>query len=84
MQRQLGGDEQQNKDDDSPVTVADYGAQAVVAWSLQRAFPAAFCMVAEEDSTALMCAASQPSLALALFTLACLGWVVRIQRSRRV
>jgi 3'(2'), 5'-bisphosphate nucleotidase/inositol polyphosphate 1-phosphatase len=54
VQRQLGGDEQQNKDDDSPVTVADYGAQAVVAWCLLRAFPAAFSMVAEEDSAALM------------------------------
>lgn len=59
VQRQLGSNEQQSKDDDSPVTVADYGAQAVVAWSLQRAFPAAFSMVAEEDSTALMCAITQ-------------------------
>jgi len=46
--------EKQDKEDDSPVTVADYGAQAVVAWVLQKASPgAAISMVAEEDSADL-------------------------------
>ena len=35
VQRRLSSAERQDKQDDSPVTVADYGAQAVVAWSLQ-------------------------------------------------
>lgn len=54
MQQQLSDAEKVDKQDDSPVTVADYGAQAVVAWALRRADPgAALSMVAEEDSASL-------------------------------
>eukprot|EP00192_Tetraselmis_astigmatica_P013051 CAMPEP_0117654282 /NCGR_PEP_ID=MMETSP0804-20121206/3659_1 /TAXON_ID=1074897 /ORGANISM="Tetraselmis astigmatica, Strain CCMP880" /LENGTH=423 /DNA_ID=CAMNT_0005460549 /DNA_START=1 /DNA_END=1272 /DNA_ORIENTATION=+ len=43
--------EKQDKNDDSPVTVADYAAQAVVAWVLRGASPdGTLSMVAEEDS----------------------------------
>jgi len=50
------GEETKDKADDSPVTVADYGAQALVAWSLARdsqSSPVPFSMVAEEDSADL-------------------------------
>lgn len=54
VQRQLGEAEKQAKQDSSPVTVADYGAQALVAWSLARASPGVkLSMVAEEDSESL-------------------------------
>lgn len=46
-------DEKVDKVDDSPVTVADYGAQAIVAWILQRESGSAPSMVAEEDSASL-------------------------------
>ena len=45
-------DEKQDKQDDSPVTIADYGAQSVVAWVLQRELGPPV-MVAEESSEAL-------------------------------
>ena len=39
------------KDDSSPVTVADYGAQALVSWSLLKTLPGQkLSMIAEEDS----------------------------------
>lgn len=51
VQLQLSSAERQSKDDASPVTVADYGAQVLVAWSLQRSLPhQPLSMVAEEDS----------------------------------
>lgn len=54
VQRQLKSSEKTSKEDASPVTIADYGAQAVVAWSLRRAFPdTPLQMVAEEDSSDL-------------------------------
>lgn len=54
MQRQLTEGEKQDKPDSSPVTVADYGAQAVVTWSLSRSLPGSnIAMVAEEDSADL-------------------------------
>lgn len=54
VQQQLKDDESVSKDDASPVTVADYGAQALVAWSLQNSFGAnGFSMVAEEASNDL-------------------------------
>lgn len=60
MQATLGRGEKSDKEDDSPVTVADYGAQALVAFSLTRGLlggsPASsspFSMVAEEDSADL-------------------------------
>ena len=49
------------KDDRSPVTVADYAAQAVVASMLQRAFPNDV-LVAEEDSKALRNAENSETL----------------------
>lgn len=55
VQQQLSSSETAGKQDDSPVTVADYGAQALVAWVLQQADPATkLSMVAEEDSTDLV------------------------------
>ncbi|KAI7841336.1 hypothetical protein COHA_004954 [Chlorella ohadii] len=54
VQVQLQRGEKTEKDDESPVTVADYGAQALVAWSLQRSFPGqAVSLVAEEDAVEL-------------------------------
>uniref|UniRef100_A0A7R9YUZ8 3'(2'),5'-bisphosphate nucleotidase n=1 Tax=Chlamydomonas euryale TaxID=1486919 RepID=A0A7R9YUZ8_9CHLO len=54
VQTQLGDAEKEDKSDDSPVTVADYGAQVLVAWVLQKSCaPARLSMVAEEDSTTL-------------------------------
>ncbi|KAK9826270.1 hypothetical protein WJX74_004713 [Apatococcus lobatus] len=54
VQQVLKDDEKTNKLDASPVTIADYGAQALVAWSLQQSLPQQkFSMVAEEDATDL-------------------------------
>lgn len=54
VQTQLKRGEASEKDDSSPVTVADYGAQALVAWSLLRSFPGQpISLVAEEDSADL-------------------------------
>lgn len=60
VQATLGRGEKSDKEDDSPVTVADYGAQALVAFSLTRTTTspslspsAPFSMVAEEDSADL-------------------------------
>lgn len=64
MQTQLADGEKQDKPDSSPVTVADYGAQAVVAWSLSRSFPGSkISMVAEEDSGDLRAPEGQTMLA---------------------
>ena len=54
VQVQLKRGEWSEKEDDSPVTVADYGAQALVAWSLQQSLPGQrLSMVAEEDAVDL-------------------------------
>lgn len=54
VQTELKRGEASEKDDSSPVTVADYGAQALVAWSLLRSFPGQdISLVAEEDSADL-------------------------------
>ena len=51
VQSQLRESEKMEKGDSSPVTVADYGAQVLTSWSLQRSLPGVeFKMVAEEDS----------------------------------
>lgn len=64
MQQQLKQGEKTDKEDDSPVTVADYGAQALVAWSLRAAFPgAALSLVAEEDAADLRSEEGAPMLA---------------------
>ncbi|CAM6129786.1 unnamed protein product [Calypogeia fissa] len=51
VQRKLLTKEMQAKADKSPVTVADYGSQALVSWALERELPSGtFSMVAEEDT----------------------------------
>lgn len=50
------------KRDKSPVTVADFGSQAIIAATLCRAFPD-IPLIAEEDSTALRSQDNQRSLA---------------------
>ncbi|MCE5276838.1 MAG: 3'(2'),5'-bisphosphate nucleotidase [Planctomycetaceae bacterium] len=41
------------KDDRSPVTIADFGAQAIICRAIQKAFPGD-CILAEEHATAIM------------------------------
>ena len=55
VQNQLTSSEKVEKAaDGSPVTVADFGAQALVAWSLQRSLPdLPYSMIAEEDAAEL-------------------------------
>jgi hypothetical protein len=54
VQRELRDDDRRDKADASPVTAADYAAQACVAWALRRAGlggdAGGLSMVAEEDS----------------------------------
>ncbi|GLJ55660.1 hypothetical protein SUGI_1195390 [Cryptomeria japonica] len=51
VQRSLLQSDTQSKMDNSPVTVADYGSQAVISFVLERELPpGSFSMVAEEDS----------------------------------
>lgn len=54
VQWQLRKEEKTEKGDGSPVTVADYGAQVLVSWSLLRSLPnQTFSMIGEEDSADL-------------------------------
>eukprot|EP00249_Psilotum_nudum_P009378 c21894_g1_i1 orf=66-1316(+) len=54
VQRRLLSNETQAKVDKSPVTVADYGSQALVSWALERTLPqGSFSLVAEEDADEL-------------------------------
>lgn len=63
VQRGLIAKETQTKSDKSPVTVADYGSQALVSWSLAREYPSgSFSMVAEEDSEELRTEEGAPML----------------------
>ncbi|MBA0614435.1 hypothetical protein Godav_014734 [Gossypium davidsonii] len=50
VQKALLQSDVQSKNDKSPVTVADYGSQALVSFVLQQEFPDNFSLVAEEDS----------------------------------
>ncbi|OMO57201.1 Inositol monophosphatase, partial [Corchorus capsularis] len=50
VQKALLQSDVQSKNDRSPVTVADYGSQALVSYVLQQEFPSEFSLVAEEDS----------------------------------
>ncbi|XVF61034.1 hypothetical protein PTKIN_Ptkin08bG0095900 [Pterospermum kingtungense] len=50
VQKSLLQSDVQSKNDRSPVTVADYGSQALVSFLLQKKFPTEFSLVAEEDS----------------------------------
>ncbi|XP_019181745.1 PREDICTED: SAL1 phosphatase-like [Ipomoea nil] len=53
----------QSKSDKSPVTVADYGSQAVVSFILQKELPSnSFSLVAEEDSEDLRKEESQETI----------------------
>ena len=52
VQSSLVSEETVRKKDDSPVTVADFGAQAVICHELMKAFPD-IPIVAEEDSSEL-------------------------------
>lgn len=53
----------QSKSDKSPVTVADYGSQAVVSFVLERELPSeSFSLVAEEDSGDLRTEEAQETL----------------------
>jgi 3'(2'), 5'-bisphosphate nucleotidase / inositol polyphosphate 1-phosphatase len=63
VQAQLTSSEKVEKSDDSPVTVADFGAQALVAWSLQRSLPdLPYSMVGEEDAAELRTPEGEPML----------------------
>ncbi len=62
VQQALVSEETLAKKDKSPVTVADYGAQAVVHAELARAFPQDP-IVAEEDTAALRAPGNAPLLA---------------------
>ncbi|XP_022751988.1 SAL1 phosphatase-like [Durio zibethinus] len=50
VQKALLQSDVQSKNDRTPVTVADYGSQALVSFMLQHEFPGEFSLVAEEDS----------------------------------
>ncbi|XP_022773799.1 SAL1 phosphatase-like isoform X1 [Durio zibethinus] len=50
VQKVLLQSDVQSKNNRSPVTVADYGSQALVSFLLQQEFPAGFSLIAEEDS----------------------------------
>ncbi|GAQ81973.1 Inositol monophosphatase family protein [Klebsormidium nitens] len=64
VQSRLLAKETQSKSDESPVTVADYGSQALISWALERALPkGTFSMVAEEDSDDLQAESAGPMLA---------------------
>eukprot|EP01025_Chloroclados_australasicus_P011406 TRINITY_DN14935_c0_g1_i1.p1 TRINITY_DN14935_c0_g1~~TRINITY_DN14935_c0_g1_i1.p1 ORF type:complete len:360 (-),score=46.80 TRINITY_DN14935_c0_g1_i1:155-1213(-) len=65
VQNQLKQSETVSKLDTSPVTIADYGAQALVTWSLLQNYEdsSLFSMIAEEDSSDLRQAESKDMLA---------------------
>ncbi|XP_010537001.1 PREDICTED: PAP-specific phosphatase HAL2-like [Tarenaya hassleriana] len=64
-----GGVHVQSKDDDSPVTVADWSVQAIVSWVLSEVFGARnVSIVAEEDTETLSKADSSGLLAAVLDT----------------
>ncbi|XWS29907.1 hypothetical protein CRYUN_Cryun24cG0070700 [Craigia yunnanensis] len=50
VQKALLQSDVQSKNGRSPVTVADYGSQALISFVLRQEFPAEFSLVAEEDS----------------------------------
>ena len=66
VQRDLGDDEQKAKNDDSPVTVADFGAQAIVAWALShgRAHLASPTSSSTSSSTSPSTSSALPALSL--------------------
>lgn len=53
VQRDMLAADAVSKSDDSPVTIADYGCQAVVAYLLSKEGGGKFEMIAEEDSSSL-------------------------------
>lgn len=63
VQKKLVQTDVQSKSDQSPVTVADYGSQAVISVILQKELPSSsFSLVAEEDSEDLRKEHSQETL----------------------
>ncbi|KAG2716222.1 hypothetical protein I3843_03G115300 [Carya illinoinensis] len=63
VQKALLQSDVQAKSDKSPVTVADYGSQALVSFVLERELPSdSFSLVAEEDSGDLCKASGQETL----------------------
>ncbi|KAL9462466.1 hypothetical protein AB3S75_000468 [Citrus x aurantiifolia] len=63
VQKALLQSDVQSKNDKSPVTVADYGSQALVSFALQKEFPSEpFSLVAEEDSKDLCKDGAQETL----------------------
>ncbi|PKI32850.1 hypothetical protein CRG98_046759 [Punica granatum] len=63
VQRALLQSDVQSKSDKTPVTVADYGSQALVSFILQRELPSEnFSLVAEEDSGDLRTASGTETL----------------------
>ncbi|GAY62124.1 SAL1 phosphatase [Citrus sinensis] len=63
VQKALLQSDVQSKNDKSPVTVADYGSQALVSFALQKEFPSEpFSLVAEEDSKDLRQDGAQETL----------------------
>ncbi|XP_073266416.1 3'(2'),5'-bisphosphate nucleotidase 1 isoform X2 [Populus alba] len=63
MQKAILQSDVQSKSDKSPVTVADYGSQALVSYALQRELPSElFSLVAEEDSEDLLKDGGQETL----------------------
>jgi 3'(2'), 5'-bisphosphate nucleotidase len=58
VQSSMGSVDAVKKKDDSPVTVADFGAQAVICHELEKAFPN-IPIVAEEDSSELTAAGAR-------------------------
>ncbi|KAE7998352.1 hypothetical protein FH972_002905 [Carpinus fangiana] len=63
VQKELLQSDVQSKSDKSPVTVADYGSQALVSFVLERELPSeSFSLVAEEDSGDLRKESGQETL----------------------
>ncbi|GLU12585.1 hypothetical protein SLE2022_292510 [Rubroshorea leprosula] len=63
VQKDLLQSDVQSKSDQSPVTVADYGSQALVSFVLQKEFPSEkLSLVAEEDSRDLCTDGAQETL----------------------
>jgi len=55
VQSRLREYEATGKSDKSPVTVADFGSQAIVAYTLQKEMPDKVSLVAEETSESISC-----------------------------
>ena len=63
VQSKLQSTEEMGKEDDSPVTVADFGAQAIVAYTLQDSLASGtrLSLVAEEDAKSIRSGSIEPT-----------------------